>query len=118
VRERDPLSDSEFVGRFERRAAAAADDGGTIAAGERIVYFLGAIRAVEGAGIRIWRRILRACRHEEENCSTAAEMGTAVRPLNSSLLAGVPTVPNAATSLLLSALWMAPRSHLSRRSRP
>jgi hypothetical protein len=72
VRARDPLSDSEFVRRFQRGATAAADDGGTVAAGQRISHLFGAVRAVEGAGAGFWRGVLGACRHEEENCSIEA----------------------------------------------
>jgi hypothetical protein len=84
VRAWDPLSDSEFVGGFQRRAAAAAYDGGTITAGQRIVYLFGAVRAVEGAGAGFWRGVLGACRHEEENCSI--EAGAASLLLRSSRL--------------------------------
>jgi len=82
-----PLSDSQFVGRFERRATAAADHGGTIAAGQGIVHFLGAFRAIEGhrAGFRL-RGILRACRHVEENCNTGVGVGVGVGLDHSSVL--------------------------------
>jgi len=42
----------EFVGRFQRSTAAAADDGGTIAAGKRV----GNLFATLGAIKRIGRR--------------------------------------------------------------
>src|SRR5258707_6589323 len=66
-----PLSDSEFVGRFERSAAPPADHSRAVSAGEGIIDFFGAVRAVERlSGVRCW--ILRAGRHEEENCSIEA----------------------------------------------
>src|SRR5208282_5960851 len=40
-------SHGQFVGRLERRSAAAADDGGAVAAGQRIADFHGADWAVE-----------------------------------------------------------------------
>jgi len=39
-------ADSELIGRFQRRAAASADDGGAVAAGQRIVHLFSAVRAV------------------------------------------------------------------------
>src|SRR5580658_2757281 len=65
---RGPLSDSEFVGGFEWRATAPANDGRAIAAGQRIGDLFRAVRTIKRCGIRLW--ILRARRHEEENCST------------------------------------------------
>src|ERR1700722_2355665 len=67
---RIPLSDSEFVGGFQRRAAAPADDRRTIPAGKRISHFFGTIRAVQRNRCGLGRGILRARRHEEQNCST------------------------------------------------
>jgi hypothetical protein len=40
-------ANAKFVGRFQRRSAAPANDGGTVAAGQRIVHLFGAIRAVK-----------------------------------------------------------------------
>lgn len=40
----------QLVGRLERRAAATADDGTTVAAGERIGNFYGAYRAIQDLG--------------------------------------------------------------------
>src|SRR5271168_1188508 len=69
AREGSPLSDSEFVGRFQRRAAAPADDRGTVAAGQWVIHLCSATRAIERARARFRRRALGACRHAEENCS-------------------------------------------------
>src|SRR5208282_6319634 len=41
------LSHAQFIGRFQRGSAAAADDGRAIATGQRIADFRGADRAVE-----------------------------------------------------------------------
>src|ERR1700688_1856607 len=74
-RGRVPLSDSEFVGRFQSGAATAADDGGAVAAGEGIGHFFGAVGAVERGGLRVRLRwVWRACRHEEENCTIEAAL--------------------------------------------
>jgi hypothetical protein len=42
-----PLANSQIGGRFEWRAAGAADHGGTVAASERIGDFVGAVGAIE-----------------------------------------------------------------------
>jgi hypothetical protein len=44
-------SHRQFVGRLQRRTAHAADDGGTVAAGERICHFFAADRAVKDRGL-------------------------------------------------------------------
>src|SRR5208282_4499077 len=75
-RARRPLSDSEFVGRFQRRSTAPADHRRTVPASERIADFFRAVRAVKRPGAGLRRRILRACRHEEENCSTEAALAS------------------------------------------
>src|ERR1700744_2284107 len=69
MRPLSPLSNSQFVGRFEWRTTAPADDCGTVATSQRIIYLLRAVGAVKGSGPRLRRRVLRIFCHEEENCS-------------------------------------------------
>ena len=62
------LSHPQIVGRLQRGAALAADDGGTIAAGKGIGSFLRALRAIE-RGCWLLRVRLRAWSHVESQCS-------------------------------------------------
>src|SRR5215475_3191925 len=59
------LSDSEFVGRLQRRTTAAADHGRAVAAGQWIVDFLRAVRTIQPARMWVRCRIRWPRRHEE-----------------------------------------------------
>ena len=52
------LSHPEFVRRFQRSSAATANDGGAVAASERIGHFLGAPRTVKWLRVRLRLRVL------------------------------------------------------------
>src|SRR5436309_3499600 len=73
-----PLSDSEFVGRFQRGAALPADYGGTVSAGEGVINFFGTSWTVKG-GNGFWCWILRAGCHAE---GTVAQEVVSVSPVS------------------------------------
>jgi len=54
----DLSSDSQVCRGLQRRSADSADDGGAIAAGQRVGYFAGAVWAVERLGRRGLRLVL------------------------------------------------------------